>query len=97
MWLCVHCRGANKVILNWQRPLWEGDQEVVEVVKSSGRDEPMWVAIHKHMEAMLGISLYLYLKLAKPLCFSFISYVSLQQDQKTRGWNRFCQVEGGGR
>jgi hypothetical protein len=21
----VHCRGANKVILNWQKPLWEGD------------------------------------------------------------------------
>jgi hypothetical protein len=42
-------------------------------VKKSGRDEPMWVAIHKCMEAMLGISLYsyLYLKLAKPLCFSY--------------------------
>jgi hypothetical protein len=25
---CAHCRGMNKVILNWQRPLWEGDQEV---------------------------------------------------------------------
>jgi hypothetical protein len=24
--------------LEWQRPLWEGDQEVV---KRSGRDEPM--------------------------------------------------------
>jgi hypothetical protein len=60
----------NTVILNWQRPLWEGDQEVV---KKSGRDEPMWVAIHKCMEAMLGISLYsyLYLKLAKTLCFSY--------------------------
>jgi hypothetical protein len=34
----VHCRGANIVILNWQRPLWEGDPEVV---KRSGRDEPM--------------------------------------------------------
>jgi hypothetical protein len=21
--LCAHCRGANKVILNRQRPLWE--------------------------------------------------------------------------
>jgi hypothetical protein len=32
----------------------------------------MWVAIHKCMEAMLGISLYryLYLKLAKILCLS---------------------------
>jgi hypothetical protein len=35
------------VILNWQRPLWEGDQEVV---KSSGRDETMWFAIQKCME-----------------------------------------------
>jgi hypothetical protein len=38
-----------------------------EVVKRSGRDEPMWVLIHKCMEAMLGISLYSYFypKLAK--------------------------------
>jgi hypothetical protein len=42
-------------------------------VKRSGRDESMWVAIHKYMEAMLGISLYsyLYLKLAKMPCFSY--------------------------
>jgi hypothetical protein len=48
----------------------EGDQEVV---KTSGRDEPMWVVIHMCMEAMLGISLYsyLYLKLAKPLCLCY--------------------------
>jgi hypothetical protein len=39
----------------------------------SGRDEPMWVAIHRCMEAMLGISLYsyLYLKLAKMPCLSY--------------------------
>jgi hypothetical protein len=45
----------------------------VRRVKRSGRDEPMWVAIHKCMEAMLGISLssYLYLKLAKMLCLSY--------------------------
>jgi hypothetical protein len=36
--LCTHLRGVNIVILNWQRPLWEGDQEVA---KRSGRDEPM--------------------------------------------------------
>jgi hypothetical protein len=68
--LCAHCRRVNKVILNWQKPLWEGDREVV---KRSGRNEPVWVAIHKCMEAMLGISLYscLYLKLAKTLCFSY--------------------------
>jgi hypothetical protein len=42
-------------------------------VKRSGKDEPMWVAIHKCMEATLGISLYsyLYLKLAKTLCLSY--------------------------
>jgi hypothetical protein len=42
-------------------------------MKRSGRDEPIWVAIHKCMEAMLGISLYsyIYLKLAKTLCLSY--------------------------
>jgi hypothetical protein len=61
---------VNKVILNWQRPLWEGDQKVV---KRSGRDKPIWVVIYKCMEAMLGISLYrcLYLKLAKTLCLYY--------------------------
>jgi hypothetical protein len=60
---------VNIVILNWQRPLWEGDQEVV---KRSSRDEPMWVVIHLSMEVMLGISLYnyLYLKLAKYFLFN---------------------------
>jgi hypothetical protein len=38
---------VNKVILNWQRPLWEGDQEVV---KSSGKDEPMQVVIYMCMD-----------------------------------------------
>jgi hypothetical protein len=38
------------VILNWQRPLREGDQEVV---KRSGRGEPMRVVIHLCMEATL--------------------------------------------
>jgi hypothetical protein len=67
---CAHCRGANKVILNRQRLLGEGDQEVA---KRYGRNEPLWVATHKHMEATLGISLYshLYLKLAKMLCVSY--------------------------
>jgi hypothetical protein len=51
---------VNIVIVNWQRPLWEGPKEVV---KRSARDEPMWVAIHKCLEAMLGISLYV------KLCF----------------------------
>jgi hypothetical protein len=65
------CRGTNKAILNWQRPLWEGDQDVG---KKSGRKEPMWVAIHKWMESMLGISLYLYLKLAKSDMLICLSY-----------------------
>jgi hypothetical protein len=59
---------VNIVILNWQRPLWAEDWKVV---KRSGRDEPVWVSIHMCMEATLGISLYLYLKLAKTLCLSF--------------------------
>jgi hypothetical protein len=61
---------VNKVILNWQRSLWKGDQEVVN---RSARDEPRWVIIHKYMEAMLGMSLYsyCYLKLAKMLCLSY--------------------------
>jgi hypothetical protein len=44
-----------------------------EVLKRSGRDEPMWVEMHMYMVAMLGISLnsYLYLKLAKMLGFSY--------------------------
>jgi hypothetical protein len=59
---------VNKVTLKWQRPLWDGEKEVVE---RSGRDEPMWVSIHKCVEATLGIFLYsyLYLKLAKTLSF----------------------------
>jgi hypothetical protein len=46
-------------------------------VKRSGRNEPMWVAIHKCMEATLGISLYsyLYLILAKMYVFLIIFYV----------------------
>jgi hypothetical protein len=64
---------VNIVILNWQRPLWEGDQEVV---KRSDRGEPMCVAIHICLEPILGISLYryLYLKLAEML---FLSYYLL--------------------
>jgi hypothetical protein len=70
---------VNIVILNWQRPLWEGDKEVV---KGSGRDELMWVAIHMCMEAMLRISLhsYLYLKPAKTLSFLLFFMFSLQQN-----------------
>jgi hypothetical protein len=57
-------------MLIWQRPLWEGEEEVV---KRSGINEPMWVAIHKCMEAMLRISLYtcMHPKLAKIICLSY--------------------------
>jgi hypothetical protein len=65
---------VNTVILNWKRPLWEGGQEIV---KRSGRSEPVWVVIHICMETTLGISLYsyLYLKLAKCCVFLITSYV----------------------
>jgi hypothetical protein len=92
---CAHCREANKVILNWQKPLWEGDQEVV---KRCGRDESIRVVIHMCMEAMLGISLYsyLYLKVAKMLSFLLSLISSLQQNWR-RGQNRFClEVSGVG-
>jgi hypothetical protein len=60
-------------------------------VKRSGRDEPVWVAIHKCMEATLRISLhrYLYLKLAKTLCLSYYPMFSLQQNPRARRWNSF--------
>jgi hypothetical protein len=55
---------ANIVILNWQRPLWEGDKEVM---KKTGRGEPIWVIIHICMETTQEIFLYSYfhLKLSK--------------------------------
>jgi hypothetical protein len=83
---------VNIVIVNWQRPLWEGNQEVV---KRSGRDEPMWVVIHKCMEAILGISLYscFYLKLAKLLCISY-DLLCFQQKRR-RGQNLFRNGGGG--
>jgi hypothetical protein len=66
---------VNIVILDWWRSLWEGDKEVM---KWSGRNEPVWVAIYNCMEAMIGICLYsyLYLKLAKTV-FLIIFYVFL--------------------
>jgi hypothetical protein len=64
-------------------------------VKRSGRNEPMWVAIHKCMEAMLRISLYgfLYPKLAKLslsyhlLCFLF-NKIGEEKDGTGSGWKR---------
>jgi hypothetical protein len=64
-------------------PLWEGDQEVV---KRSGRDEPIWIVIHMCMETMLKISLYshIYLKIAKMFIFLIISYVFSSTKLKKR-------------
>jgi hypothetical protein len=77
---------VNNIILDWQRLLWEQDKEVM---KRCDRDEPVCVAIHKCMEAMLGISLYsyLYLKLAKTLSislsFMFFSHKFGEQEGRT--------------
>jgi hypothetical protein len=38
---------------------------------STGGDEPLLVVIHICMETTQGISLYLYLKLAKTPCFCY--------------------------
>jgi hypothetical protein len=48
---------VNKVIINWQRPRWGGDHEVV---KRCGRHKPICIVMHMHMEATLGFSLYSY-------------------------------------
>jgi hypothetical protein len=66
--------------------------------KRYGRDEQMWVAIHKCMEAVLGISLYiyLYLKLAKTISFLLSPMFSRQQNWRTRGRNSFCPEAGWG-
>jgi L-rhamnose mutarotase len=61
-------------------------------VKRSGRDEPVWVVIHMCIQATLGISLYsyFYLKPAKTLFLLLSLMSSLQQNWKTKEWNRFC-------
>jgi hypothetical protein len=60
---------VNKVIFIWQRPLWEGNQEVV---KRSGRDEPMWVATYKCMEATRNLSVELSLSQTSKKATSFL-------------------------
>jgi hypothetical protein len=84
---------VNTVILNWQRPLWEEDQEVV---KSSGRKEPMWVAIHKCMEATVGIFLYPKLAIMVYLSYYLLGFSSTKSEKRAeevlpgigglRGW-----------
>jgi hypothetical protein len=76
-----------------------------EVVKSSGRNELMWVAIHMCMEVTLGISLYsyLYLKLAKTICLSYYLFYFLlnkigEEGGRGSAWKRrFGGLGGWGR
>jgi hypothetical protein len=56
-------------------------------MKRSGKEKPIWVVIHICMETTLRISpySYLYLKLAKTLCFSYYLYVfSSTKSEKKR-------------
>jgi hypothetical protein len=57
----------------------------------SDRDEQIWVVICMCMEATQRISLYsyLHLKLAKTLLYLLSYKFFLQQNQRTRGWNRY--------
>jgi hypothetical protein len=61
-------------------------------VKRFGRDEPMWVAIHMCMEAMLGISLYSYpyLKLVKALYLSCNLFNKIGEQESRMGVGRMC-------
>jgi hypothetical protein len=66
-------------------------------VKRPGRDEPMWVVIHKCMEATLEISLYsyLYFKLAKMLCLSYyLLCFLLTKSENKEGGTGFTQNRG---
>jgi hypothetical protein len=61
----------------------------------------MWVAIHKCMEAMLGISLYnyLYLKLGKTICLfkKIISYAFSSTKLENKRAEHVLSGSGGGR
>jgi hypothetical protein len=69
-----------------------------EAVKRSGRNEPMWVSIHKCMEAILGISLYscLYLKLAKMICLFYYRLCFLFNKIGEEGETGSVQKQGWG-
>jgi hypothetical protein len=73
-------------------------------VTRSGIDDPVWVSIHKYMEAILGISLYTYcyLKLTKILCLSYYLLCFLfnkigeeETIQVLPGSSRWGMVRGG--
>jgi hypothetical protein len=57
----------------------------------------MWVAIHKCMEAVLGISLYRYLypKLTKTICLSIVSYVFSSTKLEKKSMERVLSGSGG--
>jgi hypothetical protein len=61
-------------------------------------DEPIWVVIHKCVEATLGISLYtyLYLKLAKMSYLLYFIYFSSTKLENKRE-EEFLPEGGGGR
>jgi hypothetical protein len=73
-------------------------------MKRSGRNEPIQVAIHMCMEAMLGISLYtnLYLMLTKIFCLSYFLFNKIGEKDRTgsawkrRGWRGWGGVRGQG-
>jgi hypothetical protein len=69
-------------------------------VKRSARDDPMWVAIHKCIEAMLGISLYSYpyLILAKTVRLSnYLSYFLFNKIGEQEGGTGSAWKPGGWR
>jgi hypothetical protein len=71
----------------------------LEVVKRSGKDEPMWVTIHKSMEAMPGIPLYSYLYLKGTttlcLCYYLLGYLFNKIGEQEGGIGSAWKREGG--
>jgi hypothetical protein len=65
----------------------------------SGRDEPMWIAIHKCMEATLGIALYSYpyLKLENKLYLSYyrlyVLFNGIREQEGRRGSTHVSKCE----
>jgi hypothetical protein len=67
-------------------------------VKRSGKDEPMWVAIHMCMEAPLEVSLYsyLYVKLEKSYTFITVFYIFSSTKSENKGRTRSAWKRGRG-
>jgi hypothetical protein len=68
-------------------------------VKRTGRDEPIWVVVHICIETIQenSMCIYLYLKLAKTVCFSFylLCFISIKSENKRAEQGRFALVGGG--